>query len=127
MPASSNATSSRPPAMTQLLVRAKYASPLTTTASLIAQWKPSLGTTGNSGGRTNDGWYPPKVRTNWSRRNHTKNAKPPVSWQSGLSTHELSVSCAWIDSTPSAVENLALSASSTEASSSEPAPASGGG
>ena len=56
-----------------------------------------------------------------------KKAKPPVSWQSLLSSHELSVSCAWTDSTPSSAENRALIASSTNASSNEPTPASGGG
>src|ERR1700736_5703580 len=59
--------------------------------------------------------------TNCDCGNHMKYAKPPVSWQSLLSSHELSVSWAWMDRTPSAVENLALSASSmlTSAVSSE--------
>ena len=42
-----------------------------------------------------------------------KYAKPPVSWQSCDSSHELSVSCAWIENSLSALEKRTFSASST--------------
>ena len=44
---------------------------------------------------------------------HMKFPKPLVSWQSGLMGNEWSVSCAWIDSNPSAVLNRTFNASST--------------
>ncbi len=58
--------------------------------------------------------YPPTVSSTSGLANQTTNAKPPVSWQSRLSSHEFCVSAARTDSTWSTVLYFAASASSSD-------------